>query len=190
MIPNAPTDNLYKFVTFLGLALLMFCVWGLIDNERKIEESILLAELHSRQFANNTEALKRQSDALIEKYSALEKRVKESHTPGDADVLIAQSKSIEKEIDDIQKEIKLAEVDSLDLNKKVQNARIIFKSNLSQLYWLYCGMAIGSMMTIFGFWSWYARHQRYQDELLQLQVAQAKASKQPDNLPTAPPTTA
>ncbi|MDH1270264.1 hypothetical protein N5C81_21850, partial [Rhizobium pusense] len=41
MISNAPTDNLYKFITFLGITLLMFSIWTLSEIEKKNSENRL-----------------------------------------------------------------------------------------------------------------------------------------------------
>ncbi|MCQ9148456.1 hypothetical protein KWJ32_27870, partial [Brucella sp. BTU2] len=55
MISNAPTDNLYKFITFLGITLLMFSIWTLSEIEKKNSENRLRAELELISRADNKE---------------------------------------------------------------------------------------------------------------------------------------
>ena len=41
MIPNAPTDNLYKFVTVLGVALMIFCAWSSTEAVKRVDNGTL-----------------------------------------------------------------------------------------------------------------------------------------------------
>ncbi|OWU61384.1 hypothetical protein CEJ88_15420, partial [Staphylococcus aureus] len=57
MLQNPPTDNLYKFITFLGVALIIFSAWTYVENTRKIEVALLTAKFEMQSLRSQADIL-------------------------------------------------------------------------------------------------------------------------------------
>ena len=170
MISNAPTDNLYKFITFLGITLLMFSIWTLSEIEKKNSENRLRAELELLSRADNKEIdlapinnEYRRLSILTQKYEILE----------DGE----HRRRIENQIQQSQERIDLLrfELNSYITKIKEKNESTVIPGLYAvapnpQKTILYLGAISGAVMTIIGFLTWYLFHQKYQDILLRRQV--------------------
>lgn len=180
MIPPLPTDNLYKFTAFGGIILMGFCFWTLRDSSLRLDEA--LTKFNSA--SGNYDVVSSVFDADVEQLKQLVGRaqdaVTEAEKPENADNIVTAKMAIEA-FDELKTfyertRQQLPELRKAQAEFKLQNLE--FKTrldrlddNLDFLVWVLFG---GAALTASGVWSWYSRHQRYQDELLHIQLESAK----------------
>lgn len=168
MTPNPPTDNLYKFITFLGVALLVFSTWSLGDNLRKMQEAemISVAETASldddvTQLSGNVLGLGKQvADALSGA------KILEQEEEPDREKLtrmLSMADQMQIAYDKTTNEMVQIERRQKALRDIKNKSNIVIKSLGMQNYFLYAGIFIGLIMSISGFVAWYLLHQRHQD---------------------------
>lgn len=168
MTPNPPTDNLYKFVTFLGVALLVFSTWSLGDNLRKMQEARMtsIAETASLdadviQLSGNVDEI---SSRIADALSGA--RTMEKQQDRDRDTLVkmlSTADQLQTETVRAKSEITQIRDRQKELTRINHKSNIVVKSLELQNYFLYLGIAIGAVMSILGFVFWYYLHQRHQD---------------------------
>lgn len=75
MLQNPPTDNLYKFITFLGVALIIFSAWTYIENTRKIEVALLTAEFELQSLNSQADILENEINGAVEEAITLRRKL-------------------------------------------------------------------------------------------------------------------
>lgn len=136
MMPNIPTDNLYKFIAISGLALLFYC----------ISFPILL----------HTNAMERM-DKLSEELAGITADL--GFLKEDAAIASAQGESKEEAIQRFRKSRDVRRQQAIFGEK----LKILHRLN-AQTEWLpllsAIGSAVGLLISIVGFWLWYCRLQQ------------------------------
>lgn len=175
MLQNPPTDNLYKFITFLGVALIIFSAWTYIENTRKIEVALLTAEFELQSLNSQADILENEINGAVEEATTLRRKLQDPAqrpNPNSAEFATIESRVKQLEID---KEENLHTLSSIkqrnsDLRKKINNAKITAESLDSQNTLLIISFLLGCAMAVSGFGFWYCKHQKYQDELLKSSI--------------------
>jgi len=176
MIQNAPTDNLYKFVTFLGIALVMFCVWTITELDRKQAESLIIAdrELLAKDSSGVFDITKM---TLEHQYlAALMKKYDSTENPIEKQLIASQMQSSRQYINTLRAQFEkyLTELREKNDTALLPALRAAAAPNSQRLV-LYAGAVSGALMTLFGFLSWYIFHQRFQDEILRRQASSSNS---------------
>lgn len=185
---HAPTDNLYKFITFLGIALLIFCAWTTIETQQRISENIISAELATVRANRVVDSLELRSDGASRLTEQIIANIK-AHPPvteDDHNALTAEAKIVLDYLEALKADFSEHAKEQAVAAKNADDARILFDSSSAKLWWLFAGMTVGSVMTLGGFFCWYWLHQRHQDRLLSLQIEQARELRKPDHLSETP----
>ena len=155
-IPNLPTDNLYKFVALVGFVLVLATIFiSFMVTERFVErghdyQATLESVILIRSELNDS--LRAQIEASSKKNRDLSPK-KSAYDQREIDDVFAKSQIAKRNLDHIERQMKAWDI-----------AFIVF-------------LVIGIAMQFVGFSLWYSRSQRYQDELLRLQVIAARRSK-------------
>lgn len=174
MITAAPTDNLYKFITFLGIALFVFCSWTLSDLVLRTDREVSKAEAASHSAERKLSLLTEVAANLEASRAALDERLsRRDQTPiteQENAALLARAESLIH--DSIEAKTALAEVER-DYNSILPvtaEARVLLRYYDAHLLILNGGAILGLAMTFVGSAMWYLLHQRYQDALLKRQL--------------------
>lgn len=171
MTPNPPTDNLYKFVTFLGVALVIFSIWSINSNLQKIQEADIAAEAILNSLNYDVERLSssviRMDNEVSENLKFAREIEKQPHRDFE-DVVRARAKADQLDIDVRAAKVKLgeAELKTRELVEINHKSKATSKMLKSQNYLMYLCLGFGLLMSTLGCVSWYFLHQRYQDQLL------------------------
>ncbi|NNV20515.1 hypothetical protein EHE22_08765 [Ochrobactrum pseudogrignonense] len=171
MTPNPPTDNLYKFVTFLGIALVIFSTLSINSNLQKMQEADSAADAVLTSLTYNFERLsssairmdKEMSEALM-----ATREIEKQTNRDNEEVVRLRAKTEQLDTDIKTAKIKMEEIEKkarelVEISHKSQST---FKILKSQNYLMYFSLCLGLLMSILGCVSWYFFHQRYQDKLL------------------------
>lgn len=158
MIPNAPTDNLYKFLTFLGVALLIYCSWSFTEANKRLEIAIIEDRLAKENWQSRTAKMDEKIAELrqVTSDTSLSPALRADRT---AEITIDVLQLAKTGVGAASAEMK----PELDLLQKEDDTRL-YK-------W---GMWLGGFMTSVGSLLWYILHQRHQDALLKQQVIDAR----------------
>lgn len=152
MLPQLPTDNLYKFVTVLGASLVAIALGyylagttALYKLEAELEAQLTTSELHSKLL----------SDSLTQAETNAERL-----PPAYVEHLRGQAAEQKKWVSDTRRNLMLF---------KSQ------KTHFDQLYyWLVAMGGVGLASFLFGTGLWYFNHQRYQDTIIRKQAGAIK----------------
>ncbi len=180
MIPQLPTDNLYKFATLGGIVLLVFCVWSLRDNSVQMDRGMtsynqvaneldaLLDDLDNDQAKLGVE-IARVNDLITEaKKPENVNNASKAQTAIEAyQELAAANEVAHKKRFEARRAKANADTQSSDLKMLLER----ISRELDQIFWLW---VTGAAITASGISSWYFKHQRYQDALLRVQLDNAR----------------
>lgn len=171
MLQNPPTDNLYKFFTFLGVALIIFSAWTYIENTRKIEVAILTAEFELQSLKSQAAILEGEVKGAENEATMLHRQLQDPATRPDPDStefarIESRVEQLQIKKEESQKSLASIKQSNADLRAKINNAQTTAKSLDSQNVILIISFSIGLAMALVGFILWYFMHQKYQDEIL------------------------
>jgi|GEM_PF-1451577 len=152
-----PTDSLYKFLAVFGLVLIALGVYVGEVHDQKSQEYY--------SFLIQTEFDKTEREDLVAKYVAIDKRNRDPMAYLSEEELPLDSSEINDAMKIIFQNYYNLRVRLPDLEDELDKLRISKKS----LYF------IGGAFSIAGFALWYCLVQRYQDELLRMQVMNARS---------------
>ena len=147
MLPKPPTDNLYKFLAVSGLVLVAVAIVVPLQRYDAYEQLVLEAIPASTAAAD---ASMRRLDAAIEEATA-----REEGRP--SRITTEQRQSIEATAEEASR-------------KRDEVAFRLHAAGNRYSRWLVTAVVIGGLglaMSVFGFWRWYSRLQRYQDILVE-----------------------
>ncbi|KAB2674188.1 MULTISPECIES: hypothetical protein [Brucella] len=181
MLQNPPTDNLYKFITFLGVALIIFSAWTYIENTRKIQVAVLTAEFEMQSLRSQAEILEGEVKGADNEASMLHRQLKDPAQrpdPGSAEFARIESRVEQLKVTKAESEKTLKSIKQRfnEINEKISNANITAKSLDSQNIILLISFGFGCIMATLGFSFWYFKHQRHQDELLKISTQKSDDS--------------
>jgi hypothetical protein len=150
-LPNLPTDNLYKFVALAGLTLALFSFVF-----PKVQEHNLSRVLWETKI--DIDVAGEQLRYIDEQTSTLEIKRQEAHRKNTS---LKPVKDDELRILDLQHSLRIQQAQAKnktkllgDLTRELEEVRLFSK----------IGIALGLVLTGFGFFLWYVKLQRYQDE--------------------------
>lgn len=166
LLPSAPTDNLYKFMTFLGISLFAFCTWQMTSRSQLLETGLTdiafrraLVEMRSDRTHESIKILDRLTAAPMADVS--EETRKRWRAETEALLL-----TVEQQIADLEKVF----------TEKVRTESQQEQYVRHELVWLKAGQAVGLTMLLLGGVLWYFLHQRYQDRLIAAQARGAMSN--------------
>ena len=173
-LPNLPTDNLYKFMTALGLALVALGAMMKSKAETSLDDlDAQIAEYPLRVEQNRGDNLTAQFLQAADRYEAA---IEANDVRQEADESNQTNNlaNIQKLFEDVY----LLAYENIEWHQRAdaELASLRVKSNsiqrrLSDSKWLaFPGLALLGL----GFWMWYSRHQTLQDALLRIEVARAQ----------------
>jgi hypothetical protein len=181
MIPQLPTDNLYKFMTLGGVFIMAFSIWVSRDITEQLGQGEIAYAQSSYNFDRDADVVSRATDMLDQQVNRTNELLDEAKKPENindrnrSQMAIEAYEETQKTLAEVQlkrteflktaSETKTQEVKLQVLLKKLSNDVSLFR------YFYLIGAAIASL----GLTSWYFKHQRYQDELLRLQCENAKS---------------
>lgn len=151
-VPSLPTDNLYKFLTMLGLALVVVGAAIYEDAQRSTEG--ILEQARTRRL----------DDALLEQLTLDFERSKEKGRIGEMTELAADLPSLSEQARRV-----IRRVDD-DVRVLRATSDMIDRADFADVF-----LRVGGTVSILGFALWYWRHQRHQDALIRCQVRKAQA---------------
>ncbi len=146
-IPSLPTDNLYKFLAFSGLLLILISTLGAPYSKLILMESLMKA-------STDLEIYKAEVDFLSEKTKILEDK-KKNKTLSNSKLISAT-----EDLRDNTHKIKISQI-------RATNAFSLEKAKLESLEILeeyqLVGLVFGYLLASFGFVLWYAKVQKISD---------------------------
>ncbi|KQO79453.1 hypothetical protein [Rhizobium sp. Leaf262] len=180
MIPQLPTDNLYKFTTLGGIIIIGFCLWTSREHSVEIDAQMLKAGQANSNFdLIHSEVQSDQQDVLdqLERVEDLVAKASDPANPSrieDAKKAMAAFDDAKKARSETKEKTKQLQRAGQDFENQSREMELLAKrieqdTDLSK--WLFIW---GSVMTFSGMSAWYFRHQRYQDELLKVQLENAR----------------
>ncbi|GEM_PF-6914264 len=186
MITNAPTDNLYKFLTFLGIVLFAFSTWTLSDLFLQVDREISKAETASRTVERKSAAITSRLGGLktsqAEIRERLSRRDQEPLTRDELTDLLARSEQLIEQLNETEVSHRELDRETDGLLPITAEARVLLRHLNAFAWMLYIGAGLGIAMSGMGILMWYFLHQRYQDAILFDQsVRRAGTSNQIEN---------
>lgn len=164
MLPNAPTDNLYKFATFIGMALFVFCTWQISDTTKSVENALFDAKMQAKLFALR---LKDNQDAV----AGIEQDLNGPNPNEPGKALQGRLDVVRRQTDGMLKDW---EATVLQEARAQLHATQFFEDDKTMLQ---VGQWGGLGSAIVGIMLWYVLHQRHQDALLRQQLRNAETTK-------------
>jgi hypothetical protein len=168
---SLPTDNLYKFLTLSGLALIIFSIWHY--DQRADAASLAFAEVSNanRLVSTRHEVFEATFKLWNSKFTHLEKELDRlAPTNSLTDVQVEKAKLLMAAFDDLGNELpkyledNLLKKDALQYKLDLANmAQDKEKQAYNQFRDLF---RTGVSLSIFGFALWYLRVQVFQDRIL------------------------
>jgi hypothetical protein len=185
MLPNLPTDNLYKFITLGGLILTTFCLWLFNSALTGRYEALTLLERANLQVDQSTRIM---HDAQVNLAKA-DENAKQPETQQ----IPATRKANEDDIARLKTELQDALKKNAEIlgENSIQVGQLHRQNELLSLMTIVAsaGAAVGVILTMVGFGLWYRKHQRYQDEFLVIQVANLRSPVPRPSAASTPPST-
>lgn len=154
MLPPVPTDSLYKFITVLGIALMVACIASITASD--LSRVTELARL----------------DGMLAIHSAKRERLQqiikstEKVLDSDPDVVEKMRRHLEEYESLLPSVVELSEDLLTDGQASLAKASALEASSILMwfLFWL------GFLITAIGVFCWYFNHQRYQDRMIREQA--------------------
>lgn len=170
-IPNLPHDNLYKFIAFSGLALMLFVSYMFFTKTVELSDDWIKLEGQSRDLVRTSEPLRAQIDSVKKRMTELEKlpadrRGAEIDAIGKALAEMGPGTAeMNKKADEVKTQEELLKMREVDLK--------LIKSSFK------AGNILGLIFLIVGLGLWYVRVQRPQDQLLKTQLSAERTRRNP-----------
>lgn len=156
-VDSLPTDNLYKFVTLLGILLFAFCTWALDDSMRRIDANDARDALMMEEYQSRSDALLDRAQSFVD---ILQLDPNRSNAP-----------ELHKKLDEIMSDITKLRERYVPVAADMASRKADLQSfGRNYQYWVY-GRYVGMVMTSLGFVLWYLLHQRFQDQLLRTEAS-------------------
>lgn len=170
-MPNPPTDNLYKFVTFLGVAIVLFSFWIISEAGNKAATANNSYVYAAERLDREIDSVQSQIDDLMSESTNLESKVSiaEDHPDRSNETtasLEAQLNSIKRRLTDATTAYNQLKESRKEVELKREEAKNLIDTAESTLNLYTTGVICGAIMALWGVITWYTRHQRYQDEIL------------------------
>ena len=139
-LPNLPTDNMYKFMAFSGLAILLFTFYFGYTQAIEIKNKINEIELEKNLLALE-----------IKQYGALMERLKKS------------GNTTSEQLNESEKVLNEMERRGVIINEKERILKYLIRSVNQLNYVILISLIVGSLLFAIGCRLWYKRVQYYQD---------------------------
>lgn len=191
MLPNIPTDTLYKFMTMTGVIIVVFCLWAVRDNlVRDAETANLMEKLTTEIQLSGLEM--RQTQAALVRETTYNQRLRATSSQlqdqANSPQLQAQIAASDKKKEDLEaallQSIQKDQMSETDRSVRMEQYARLHDQTAIEFWLCAVGVVIGFIFTVYGFRLWYTKQQRYLDIIL---VAQSAAPQAP---PAPPPAAA
>jgi cell division protein FtsX len=168
-LPNLPTDNFYKFFTVGGLAMALTAIYFQVSLFQPYSDSVVTQLEASRAYS-------RKLDAHLADMRANEvQHTINGISKTDRLKLDAENKRLIEQLRTLASEQNPAN----DL-KHTANIRVAEKRFYEWEMALRCAYGGGALLLLTGLGGWYFRHQRFQDELLRVELNQKQRAGSSD----------
>lgn len=179
MIPQLPTDNLYKFMTLGGIVIIVFCLWLIRDNSDRLDQALIRYNEATGQYDVAVTNVEQQGDSLEKKLNETSTLIQEALKPENASNVAAAQRAIDA-FAALNSEYEKAVAKREDAYKAKIAAKQqgfafdrVLKRSEQDLLVARINLICGGVILLIGLGSWYLLHQRKQDRLLGLQVEAA-----------------
>lgn len=165
VIPNLPTDSLYKFCFVGGLFMFFMSYYALIVKVENYDELSYKIDIEQLKLEVQMKSLKESYEMLAPMFDAIENSDQENY-------VISKSDELEKRYEQLKiKETELEIQSEFFSNetKRIINLKII----------TYILMGVGILTASLSGWKWYAKIQKYHDYILKRKYENLKSSVQP-----------
>ena len=176
MLTNPPSDNLYKFITFIGITLMAGSFWLMRETGVRLDDALARYYSANNQWDVGQTAVEEglaDVTSLIERYN---QSIAKARTPEE----LLLSKNMASEVVDRFKSVTTLRSESkrLDAVAKTEYEVInrVLKRTENEQRYAFVGLFFGVLATFSGAVLWYRKHQQFQDSLL---IAQIEATKTP-----------
>lgn len=191
LIPNPPTDNLYKFVAVAGLIVFILGLMFPISEAIKAGRKVIPLETEVSVIEQSWLLMRERVDWLREDVATLEKEVEELESEASPERKAARAEEIKRASAELRQRHRslreaIAEMDSekcrcsgklQEAGHELQLVRLFFRIGLLEA-------VAGAILAVLGFWLWYVRVQHPQDRALSSDAAQqreqASVHKEPE----------
>lgn len=180
MVPQLPTDNLYKFATLGGILIMGFCHWTTRENSNLVDAQVIKFSQASGNFELIRQELEDDQKQVGNQLTRVEGLVEEALKPENA-AKVAQAKNAVEAFTQLKAAVNATRQKSNDLKKaradtdnqttEMRLLRERLERDAKFTGWLFVW---GAFMALSGMSAWYWRHQRFQDELLIVQLENAR----------------
>lgn len=169
--PQAPTDNLYKFLAIFGLALVIMSFSGtmlLVKSTNTSANDVLvkmrLFEADKDYIERATGSLERTTDTLLEIYSDPKAKYDKEYARKNIEAVKEKLDALNKSRVDIDKQ--WATIDGSGQNLKFEFQFMLSMFKVTGIFGIIC--------CLYGFINWYLKLQRYQDEIVRNDAEKSK----------------
>lgn len=180
MIPQLPTDNLYKFMTLGGIVIVVFYLWLIRDNSDRLDAALIRYNEAAGQFdviqtdvEHQLERLQQQVD-LVSKLNLDALKPGNSGNPATAQSAISEFSKMHSQYAEALKRREEAYKARIDADHQGFTVKQVLERNRADLNFAKIEFLSGCFLTLLGIVAWYTRHQRFQDQLIALQVEAAR----------------
>ncbi len=180
MIPQLPTDNLYKFATLGGVLIMGFCLWTSRENSNLVDAQIIKFGQASGNFELIRGEVEDDQTQVRDEITRVEGLVEEALKPENA-TRVEQAKNAIEAFTQLKtavnatrqkyNDLKKAKTDTENQTTEMRLLRERLERDSYLTRWLFIW---GGLMALSGMSAWYFRHQRFQDELLKVQLENAR----------------
>jgi len=160
---NLPTDNLYKFITLLGIALFALGSWMENDNNNRASRTFFQNKAMLELINEKTELLQKDILFLKGENNEISEEAVRSNIQRTRD-MVANHASITKELEKYRSEI----------FPEYVTESYLFETNFKSVQ---IAKFLGLFIAALGFASWWFLHQRYQDAIIREQARNAQLGK-------------
>lgn len=163
---SPPTDNLYKFLSVLGIVLTASCFFGayqqeerLLDELDELVEAISESKAALEQFEKTNQELNENVKAAIE--AAKESGItSDQESPDEVKKALQEYRDFVAKLKDSPDESELG----LTIAKSSTKRTVSYLTALRWLSWIF------AFSTVACFVLWYKKYQKYNDKLIQLKI--------------------
>lgn len=183
-MPNLPTDNLYKFLTTLGVAIFLFSFWTVSENTKLAITNTKVYSLVSERLDSEYQELIEMINSLENDHndllSQLEAAKKTSPTKEELEKLNMDREVVLRQLEQVKRQFKVVLENLKLVHEKQEAASASLENSQFTLAAYKFGYFGGMVMALAGFFLWYHKHQKYQDHIVKRQALNANDQKTDD----------
>lgn len=163
---SPPSDNLYKFLSVLGIVLTASCFFGAYQQEERLLTDMRVLAEELTNYKASLDQIKDTNGELYAKVTASIEAAKQLGLNEDDEATDELKEALQNYKDFTANLKDPAKIDELGLSIATSSAKrtVSYLSVLRWLSWIFAFATIGCFIL------WYKRHQKYNDKLIQLKI--------------------